>query len=139
MNFLCTLWNINYFTSSLLENFQIVESLHCNFHNVEISNCTYHFGEQNKVLCKKLYAFIAQNYLNFLTVTIHIVNHLEHIFHISSLEPTDLRGLLQILPQSAKFRPRACSRRSHNISSLIFERGNGEALSYYTKLGRGMF
>ena len=59
-----------------------------------------------------------QNYLNFLTVKIHIVNHVEHFFHISSTEPTDVRGLPQILPQSAKFLPRACSRRSRNIPSL---------------------
>ena len=50
---------------------------------------------------------------------IHIVNHLEHFFHISSIEPTDLRELPQILPQSAKFLPRAGSRRSHNIPSLL--------------------
>ena len=31
---------------------------------------------------------------NFLIVTIHIINHLDHIFHI---EPTDLWGLPQII------------------------------------------
>ena len=47
-----------------------------------------------------------------------IVNSLDHLFHISSIEPTDQRRLPQILPQSAKFLPRACSRRSRNIPSL---------------------
>ena len=57
---------------------------------------------------------------------IHNVNHLENLFHISSIEPTDLLGLPQILPQSAKFLPRACSRRSSNIPSLnVVEPSNG--------------
>ena len=43
-----------------------------------------------------------QNYLNYLTVTIHIVDHLEHFFHTSSTEPTDVQGLPQIPLQSAK-------------------------------------
>ena len=30
-----------------------------------------------------------QNYATFLTVTLHIVNHLEHFFHISSIQSTD--------------------------------------------------
>ena len=51
---------------------------------------------------------------------IHILNHLEYFCHISSIKPTDLRGLPQILPQSAKFLPRACLRRSRNIPSLGF-------------------
>ena len=54
------------------------------------------------------------NYLNFLTFE-HIVNH---FFLISSVEPIDLRGLPQILPQSTKFFPRACSWRSRKIPSL---------------------
>ena len=58
----------------------------------------------------KLSMFLHQNY--------HIINHLEYFFHISSIEPKDLQGLPQILPQSAKFLPRACSRRSRNIPSL---------------------
>ena len=58
------------------------------------------------------------NYQCFFHKIIHIVNHLEYFFHISSIEPKDLRGLPQILPQSAKFLPRACSRRSRNIPSL---------------------
>ena len=58
------------------------------------------------------------NYQCFFHKIIHIVNHLEYFFHISSIEPEDLRGLPQILPQSAKFLPRACSRRSRNIPSL---------------------
>ena len=64
----------------------------------------------------KLSAFIPRNYIIFLTVTINIVNHLEHYIHI---ECTYLLGLQQILPQSAKFLPRACSRHSHNIPSLM--------------------
>ena len=59
------------------------------------------------------------NYQCFFHKIIHIVNHLEYFFHISSIEPKDLRGLPQILPQSAKFLPRACSRRSRNIPSLL--------------------
>ena len=61
------------------------------------------------------------NYQCFFHKIIHIVNHLEYFFHISSIEPKDLRGLPQILPQSAKFLPRACSRRSRNIPSLLRE------------------
>ena len=78
-------------------------------------------GKYHKVVSTlwKLSAFFPQNYFNFLTVTIHIIDHLEHFFHISSIEPKDLRGLPQILPQSAKFLPRACSRRSRNIPSLF--------------------
>ena len=34
---------------------------------------------------------------------IHIVNPLEHFFHISSIEPADLLGLPEIIPQAAKF------------------------------------
>ena len=64
----------------------------------------------------------SQNYLIFFTVAIRIVNNLEHSFHISSIQPTDLLVLPQILPQSAKFLPRAracsCSRRSRDIPSL---------------------
>ena len=44
-----------------------------------------------------------QNYVTFLTVKLHIINHLERFFHIFSIEPLDLQGLSQILPQSAKF------------------------------------
>ena len=53
-----------------------------------------HCGKYHKVLFTlwKLSAFLPQNYLNFLTLTIHIVNHLEHFIHVSSIEPTDLRG-----------------------------------------------
>ena len=58
------------------------------------------------------------NYQCFFHKIIHIVNYLEYVFHISSIEPKDLRGLPQILPKSAKFLPRACSRRSRNIPSL---------------------
>ena len=97
-------------------SFRVVENLHCNFRNGENSNCI----KYQKVLSTlwKLSGFLPQNYSNFLTVTIHIVNHLEHFFHISSIEGTDLRGLPQIFPQSAKFLPRACSRRSRKIPSL---------------------
>ena len=52
----------------------------------------------------------------FHIMEILIVNSLEHLFHMSSIEPTDKRRFPQILPQSAKFLPRACSR---NIPSLI--------------------
>ena len=60
------------------------------------------------------------NYQCFFHKIIHIVNHLEYFFHISSIEPKYLRGLPQILPQSAKFLPRACSWRLCNIPSLRF-------------------
>ena len=47
-----------------------------------------------------------------------VPNHLEYFWHISSIKPTYLQGLPQILPQFAKFLLRACSWRSHNIPSL---------------------
>ena len=54
----------------------------------------------------------------FHIMEILIVNSLDHLFHISSIEPTDQWRLPQILPQYAKFFPRACSRCSRNITSL---------------------
>ena len=112
------MWKISY------HSFCIVESLHHNFCNVEKSNCTYYIAE-NTTRCLttlwKLSVFLPQNYLNFLTETIHIVNYLEHFFHISSIVPTDLFGLPQILPQSAKFLPLACLRCSRNTPSLFSE------------------
>ena len=64
-------------------------------------------------------AFLLWNYQCFFHKIIHIVNHLEYFFRISSIEPKDSQGLPQILPQSAQFLPRACSRRSRNIPSLL--------------------
>ena len=63
------------------QSFHIVEIVYCNFYNVENSGA----------------------FNNVETVTIPIVNYLEYFFQISAIEPTYLRGLQQILPQSAKF------------------------------------
>ena len=59
------------------------ECLHCNFHNVELLYCTFHIAEN--ITRWKLSACLPQNYLNYLTVAIPIVNHLEHFFHIPKL------------------------------------------------------
>ena len=103
-------------------SFCVMESLHCNFHDVEDLNCTYHIVD-NITRCSFPYSRNYQCFftklLLFLIVKIHIVNHLEYFFHISLIEPTDMQGHPQILPQSAKFLPRACSRRSCNIPSLV--------------------
>ena len=48
----------------------------------------------------------------------HCYMILEHIFHISSIEPKDFWGLPQILPEYAKFLHRACLQHSLNIPSL---------------------
>ena len=101
-------------------SFCILENLHCNFHNVENSNCTYHIVENIKRCFPHCghYQRFSTKLSEFLTVAIRIVNNLDHLFHISSIQPTDLRVLPQILPQSAKFLLRACSQHSRNIPSL---------------------
>jgi len=64
-------------------------------------------------------AFLILEIINvFFHKIVHIVNHLEYFCRISVIKPTDLGELPQFLPQSAKFLPRACSRRSRNIPSL---------------------
>ena len=100
-----------------------MESLHCNFHSVKITNCTYHKVEHNVLSTLwKLSAFFSQNHLYFLNVTIQFVNYSEYFFYISSVEPTDLRELPQILLQFTKFLPRACWQRSSNIPSLALNK-----------------
>ena len=64
------------------------------------------------IFCKTNYAFLPIDYHNFFTVTIHIANH---FFHVSSIGPTDLLGLL---PQSAKFLPQVLLCHSRIIPSL---------------------
>ena len=74
-----------------------------------------HCWKYHKVLPTfwKLSGFLPHYHLNFFTVTIHIVNFLEHFFHMSSIEPTDLWAL----PWPGKFLPHTCA---HAISHLSF-------------------
>ena len=52
-----------------------------------------HCGKFHKFLTTlwKLSLSLPQHYLNYLTVTLSIVDHLEHFFQISEIEPTYLR------------------------------------------------
>ena len=78
----------------------------------------------------KLLAFLPQNLFNFLTVTVHIVNHLKYFFHISSIEPTDMQGLPQILPQSAKFLPRNIPSLHHCLSNVVLIQHTASIIGY---------
>ena len=84
------MWNMNYFTFNFVKilnhSFLAVENIHCYFQNVEDSNCTFkHCGKYHNVLTVlwKLSMSLPTNYLNYLSVTLRIFDHLEHFFHIS--------------------------------------------------------
>ena len=89
------LWEI------LKHSFTIVESLQCNFYIVEnITRCFPYCGNY-------------QNFFHKIILTFYLwQSTLLNIWNISStfltIEPTDLRGLQQTLPQSTKYLPRAC-------------------------------
>ena len=83
---------MNYFTVNFVKilnhSLLAVESIHCNFQNVENSNCTFHIAEnitRSFPHCGNYHCLFHKiNYLNYLTVILRIVDHLEHFFHIST-------------------------------------------------------
>ena len=98
----CTLWNMIYFTSSFPENFRAfypnsgksILKLHCNFHNMETPIVLTTLWKISGAFHRVETIIVSSTKLSyFLSVTIHIFNHLEHFCHISSIELADLRGL----------------------------------------------